>query len=312
MGKKGIALPNFVLVGAAKAGTTSLYHYLKQHPEVYLPDTYKESRFFVSELLTDVLHYKQTSIFSYDAFQQLYEGAEGYKAIGDFGNAYLLYPEHAIPKIQHYLGDVKIVMVLRDPVERAFSAYQFACRYQHESASFEKALANEEHRVANEKHPPDIFYYKRYGLYCDKVKQYLNTFSQVHVILNDELKDNPKQALNDLFKFLGVNQNENIQTTAVYNEGGWIPANLKLYNAIFTGKRAANFVKPFLQYVPPLYWLGEKSLNKLEQLRNRLMVKKKITLNKETEQFLRNYFESDIKCLERLIKRDLSNWLPST
>jgi hypothetical protein len=89
MSQSGTGLPNFVLVGAAKAGTTSLYHYLRQHPEVYLPDSHKESRFFASELLKDVLHYKQTSVFTFEDFKALYRGAEAYKAIGDFGNAYL-------------------------------------------------------------------------------------------------------------------------------------------------------------------------------------------------------------------------------
>jgi hypothetical protein len=308
----GVALPNFVLVGAAKAGTTSLYHYLRQHPEVYLPDSYKESRFFASELLTDVLHYKQTSVFTFEDFRALYRGADAYKAIGDFGNAYLLYPDHVIPKLKQYLGDVKIVMVLRDPVERAFSAYQFACRYQHESASFEKALANEEKRVPAYHHPPDIFYYKGYSLYCNKVKTFLEAFSQVHVILAEDLKNQPLDTLANLFRFLKVEDYQPININTQYNEGGWVPANLKVLNALFTGKRAANIAKPVLQHIPPLYWLGEQTLKSLEKLRDRLVVKKNISLKPDTEAFLRQFFESDIQCLEQVLKRDLSHWKKGT
>lgn len=308
MSQSGTGLPNFVLVGAAKAGTTSLYHYLRQHPEVYLPDSHKESRFFASELLKDVLHYKQTSIFTFEDFKALYRGAEAYKAIGDFGNAYLLYPDHVIPKIKQHLGDVKIVMVLRDPVERAFSAYQFACRYQHESASFEQALAQEEERVPKAKHPPDIFYYKRYGLYYDKVKAFLEAFDQVHIILNEDLRNDPEGVMKKLFQFLDIDPNCQVQPSTTYNEGGWVPANLKLYNALFTGKRVAGIAKPVLRYIPPLYWLGEQSLKKLEKLRDSLMVKKTITLNTDTEAFLRRYFQTDIQHLEELIERDLSCW----
>jgi Sulfotransferase domain. len=260
MSQSGTELPNFVLVGAAKAGTTSLYHYLRQHPEVYLPDSYKESRFFASELLKDVLHYKQTSIFTFEDFKALYRGAEGYGAIGDFGNTYLLYPDHVIPKIKQYLGDVKIVMVLRDPVERAFSAYQFACRNQYEAKNFEYGIKHEAGRVPKYGFPPDIYHYKESSLYYEKVKKYLAAFSNVRVILFEDLRDKPQTTLEDLFGFLGVQKDVAINHEVVYNQGGWIPANAGLLNALFNNKTLANKVKPYLARMPFAYRLVENAV----------------------------------------------------
>ena len=308
MSQSGTGLPNFVLVGAAKAGTTSLYHYLRQHPEVYLPDSHKESRFFASELLKDVLHYKQTSVFTFEDFKALYRGAEAYKAIGDFGNAYLLYPDHVIPKIKQHLGDIKIVMVLRDPVERAFSAYQFACRNQYEAKSFKYGIEHEEERVPKYGFPPDIYHYKQASLYSEKVKKYLSNFSDVKVLLFEDLKDRPEQTLKDLFGFLGVKKDVPIHYEVVYNQGGWVPANAGLLNALFNNKALANKVKPYLAKVPFAYRLVENAVLALKKLRDKLVIKRPMTLKPEVENELRGYFTNDIGRLESLIDRDLSTW----
>lgn len=308
MVEEGVAMPNFVLVGAAKAGTTSLYHYLRQHPEVYLPDSYKESRFFASELLTDVLHYKQTSIFTFEDFRALYRGADAYKAIGDFGNAYLLYPDHVIPKLKQYLGDVKIVMVLRDPVERAFSAYQFACRNQYEAKSFEYGIKHEESRVPKYGFPPDIYYYKQASLYYENVKKYLSAFSNVKVVLFEDLRERPEDTLRDLFGFLGVQENAAIDYEVIYNQGGWIPANAGLLNALFNNKTLANKIKPYLAKVPLAYRFVENAVLALKKLRNKLVVKRPVTLKPDVETELRRYFAEDTERLESLINRDLNTW----
>lgn len=301
--------PNFIVVGAAKAGTTSLYNYLKQHPEVFLPPDYKESRFFAHEKITNTLHYKNSSIFSFEAFQQQYENVANEQAIGDFGNVYLQFPDVSIPKIKQYLGEeVKIIVILRDPVERAFSAYKFACRNQYESVSFQYAIEHEYNRVNQYNFPPDIFHYLDHSLYFEKIKAYLEAFKDVKVLFFDDLKIDSKSTINELLNFLDVSTNHEINAGTIYNEGSGVPANIKLFNALFNGKQVANSVKPYLEKVPPLFYLGQKSLQFLEYSRNKLMVNKEIHLDPELENELRQYFKNDIENLEELLNKDLSHW----
>lgn len=303
------SLPNFVVIGAAKAGTTSLYQYLNEHPEIFLPSGYKESRFFASEMIQNTLHYKNTSIFTYSKFKELYEGAKDEKAIGDFGNIYLQFPELAIHNIKAYLGrETKIVAILRDPTERAFSAYKFACRNQHEAVSFKYALENEYDRVEQYGFPPDIFHYKDHGLYHNKIKPFIDQFDNVKILFFDDLQNKTHDTMKDLMEFLGVSKDENINLDEVYNEGSWVPANVKLFNSLFTGKSTANKLKPYLEKVPPLFYIGQKTLESIEFLRDKLIIKKEISLDPTLEKELRSFFQSDIENLESLLDVDLSRW----
>lgn len=305
-----IKLPNFVIAGAAKAGSTSLYHYLKQHPEIYLPEKVKESRFLANEKLKDTLYYNRTSILNYSDFKALYTGASNHKAVGDLGNVYLFYPQTTTKNIKYYLGEnVKILIVLRNPVDRAFSAYQFACRNMFESEPFEICLKNEDKRVQKYKYPPDIFFYKKYGLYYKNVKYYLDNFENVKIVLSEDLRDNTYKELEEIFAFLGINKEVKIPKLKIHNQGGWVPSNLKIYNTLFNGKKVAKRLRPIVGKSPVLLGLGQQILLSLEKLRNKLIVKKPIHLKEETRLYLISYFEKDIKALEKLLNKNLSRWL---
>ena len=119
-------MPNFLLIGAAKAGTSSLYGYLKQHPQIYMSPI-KEPRFFALE--GETLNFNgptrginQTSINTLEAYSQLFQKVTTEKAIGEASTIYLSSPK-APERIKHYLPDVKLIAILRDPSERAFSSY---------------------------------------------------------------------------------------------------------------------------------------------------------------------------------------------
>jgi len=302
-------LPNFIVIGAAKAGTTSLYSYLNEHPQAFLPSDYKESRFFANQMITNTLHYKNSSVFSFETFKHQYTNVTNENAIGDFGNVYLQFPDVSIQKIKEYLGEeVKIIAILRDPVERAFSAYKFACRNQHESVSFQYAIENEYTRVNQYNFPPDIFHYLDHSLYFDKLKMYFEAFKEVEVLFFDDLQRDSKTTMNKLLSFLDISNDYEINTGTIYNEDSGVPANLKLFNALFNGKKVANSVKPYLENVPPLFYLGKKSLQFLEYSRNKLMVNKDIKLDPKLENDLREYFKNDIENLEDLLNEDLAHW----
>ena len=136
-------LPNFLVVGAAKSGTSSLHNYLNQHPEIFMPSfrdgvNVKEPQFFVRESVMDRLH---SGIWNWQDYKDLFFQVKDEKAIGEASVFYLYYFEEAINNIKKYLGDqIKIIIILRNPIDRAYSAYQHVSRSMKEELSFEEAL----------------------------------------------------------------------------------------------------------------------------------------------------------------------------
>src|ERR1700753_3266246 len=136
-------LPNFLIVGAAKSGTTSLFHYLKQHPDIFLPE-FKEPHFFVSALVKNKVY---SWIEEKQEYENLFAGASAYHKRGEASVTYLYYYKIAIPNILSLLGrSTKIIVILRNPVERALSAYNYTYKNNpsENNPSFEKALEFEQ------------------------------------------------------------------------------------------------------------------------------------------------------------------------
>jgi hypothetical protein len=184
MNANGMVWPNFFVVGAPKAGTTSLYEYMKAHPQVFLSDV-KEPKYFAPQARERV---------SLDQYRRLYQNAAGFPAIGDLSPFYL--SEDTAPQaIREASPDAKIIVMLRDPVARAFSHYLMAVAVGHEKASFSQALARYHHREA-----PNWYlstHYIEHGMYAEQVERYLSVFpaSHVAIFLFDELVSNPRQVL---------------------------------------------------------------------------------------------------------------------
>ena len=166
------SLPNFILVGAIKSGTTSLYHYLNEHPQIYMPRI-KEPRFFTSSALLKkekfnnkfLKRFAPAPINNLDDYKSLYSNVKNEIAVGEASPQYLFTYETTIPLIKKYLGDIKIILILRNPVDRAYSAYKHTRRndpnapYLHEKLSFIDALKDEHTRFKKGNYPM-IFYYK--------------------------------------------------------------------------------------------------------------------------------------------------------
>ncbi len=115
-------LPNFLIVGAAKSGTTSLYYYLHEHPEIFL-SAIKEPKFFSSEVLKDqYLTRKNKDLYvgSYEEYRNLFRNVQSEKAIGEASTDTLFLYGSTIPRIKKYLGDPKIIVILRNPPAQPF------------------------------------------------------------------------------------------------------------------------------------------------------------------------------------------------
>lgn len=193
--------PNFYVVGGQKCGTTSLWAYLKQHRDVFLPDV-KEPHFFAD---VKRLRPSKASRFPNDleSYQTLYRRGHGYPAIGDASPSYL--SDEDAPQLIHEVApDARIIILLRDPVDRAFSHYLMPVMRTVETLPFLEAVRQD--YVRPEKGWGVSKMYVDLGLYYTPVRRYLETFGRDHVliILFDDLQKRPQQVLEEVARHLGI------------------------------------------------------------------------------------------------------------
>jgi hypothetical protein len=199
---KKYLLPNFFILGAAKCGTTSLYHYLRQHPEIYMSPI-KEPCFFCDsfQVVRDPV-----------AYSRLFENAGNLCAIGEASHVYLTNPSSA-KTLKTFLPDAKFILTLRHPADRAYSLYHHMRRYGYETiGTFEKALAAEEKRFRSKRFKKNCnqyfynFLYFRSGLFACQIKRFFDLFDQsrFHILTLDRLKKDPARELSAIYDFLGV------------------------------------------------------------------------------------------------------------
>jgi len=300
---KPAVLPNFLIVGAAHAGTTSLYFYLRQHPEIFMPTDpkNKEPMYFVS---TDA------PITDFDAYLELFRGAEGKKAIGEASTAYL-HCEESPARIQSVLGRIKIIIILRDPAKRAFSNYNWMIRQGWEDAvTFEEGLRREPIRVKDPHFRDhclanylDDYLYFATGLYFHQVKRYLETFGRdrVRIYLFEEFVKDSQALCRDIFDFLGVERTFS-PSIDVHNEGRR-PLSVTLQSWVQSVAMGRKTFHP-LRLVPRPY--RGTFIRRIKNVNARLG--KKIHISPLLYQQLSQRYRPDITKLETLLGRDLSAW----
>ena len=218
-------LPDFIIAGAPKSGTTSLYFYLKQHPDIFVPDK-KELHFFSFERLAanaagpEDDYILSTLCADKEAYANYYRTANHHAAVGEFSPSYLYYCETA-EDIRRMLGDsTKIILMLRNPVEKSYSQYMHQVRNNLERLSFEQALAAEPQRRAMGW--SDIWRYAESSLYAQRTRHFIRVFgrSKVRVIIFEEFIADPQNELSGLLRFIGVDDRVPIDTGKVYNRTG--------------------------------------------------------------------------------------------
>lgn len=295
-------LPTFLIIGAAKAGTSSLYHYLQQHPEIFMSPL-KEPRFFTFEdraprFSGPLTLMNSTSVTDLAAYRALFDGVRGEKAIGEASAIYLYYYETTPERIQRHVPDAKLIVMLRNPVERAYSSFVYLVAEGYETLDFERALEEEERRILD--HWAPMFHYVRRGRYLAQVRRYLEVFgaNQVGIFLYEDFARDPGDVVRDIFRFLGVQHTYTPDLSVRYNVSG-IPRYRLLHAALRHLRRA----KPFF---PPA--VSEPVSRIASTLRRRTLVAPP-PMSTETRKRLRELYMPDVLGLQDLIGRDLSRWL---
>lgn len=302
-----MTMPNFLIIGAAKAGTTALYSYLKQHPQIYMSPE-KEPHFFAFEgeklkfggTAGDREWLNRTAITDIKTYQQQFQKVSQQIAIGEASALYLYIPK-AAERIRHYIPNAKLITILRNPAQRAYSAFLFQMRDSLEPITdFTQALQEEKIRI--QKNWVPIYYYQQMGFYYNQVKRYFDIFNrdQIKVYLYEDFSANPMSILQDTFQFLGVDDTFTPNVLERHNVSG-IPKNKVLSNFIVNPHPIKDMFKPFLP----------KSLRRglIVGLKNRRSLDKPPRMSAEVSKQLIDVYREDILKLQDLLQRDLSIWL---
>lgn len=288
--------PDFLIVGAARSGTTSLGKYLNQHPQIFVPAM--SPRFFTS---TDHRIKATSMIRNVDDYSALFENTPAGHVAGEKSISYLFDYEEAIRNIRRYVPEwkkIKILILLRNPVERVISHYRYflQCNYE-KNYDFYAALLE------------GVDYYLGYGLYYEQVKAYQREFPQVKIILFEDFRTNTLAVMQDIFRFLGVDDS--------YQPKIEIHNPTKVYGSPIWGSLVNTLSKPGLisSHIPFVAKLPlEKRARFVANIRKwSFAIGKKQTKDtkkdQKTKRYLLDYYREDILKLQKLIGKDLSNWL---
>lgn len=290
-------LPDFFIAGGVKCGSTSLYRYLGQHPDVYMPRV-KEPGFFVYEGRRGPLPVKGATA-TLQEYSALYADVPRGVIAGDASPIYLYHSRTAAPRLRELVPEARLIVSLRNPIQRAFAQYRMAVAEGMEDArDFEAALDAESERV--ERGEPMIYHYMRQGLYYEDVKRYMETFGpdRVHIHLFDDFQRDPLAVVEELFDFLGV-------------DGAFVPKLHARYNAS-RGIKHRRFDRLLRQ--PGLL---KNALGRVLPVRTRRRIKARLMgLNIEPHRMsesarlrLAAAYREDLRKLSSLLDRDLSTWL---
>ena len=283
---------NFYGVGTQKGGTTTLHEILRQHPDIFLPET-KEIHFFDKEEL-----YSRGFDWYLNTFFGQYNGEQ---ICGEFTPEYSFFANIPERILKTAGQNIKILFVFRNPVDRAFSHYLMTKRRMREDLSFEDAIRSEEVRMhAGDYNAVVDFSYLSRGMYSQQVRRYLQHFpieNMLFLRFEEDLIQNPKATVKRILKFLGVDL---------------LDLNVNI--------RANPAQEPIFPYINRLLfgnaWL-KRSTKRLKRLKMFLkpiiepMLLKKArpqTVNADTRKNLNEHFKRDVLDLEEITGLDLSNW----
>jgi len=299
-------LPNFFIIGAAKAGTTALYDMLAQHPEIYMSQV-KEPRFFATVgepplypgPAGDFL--RRVTVWRPHEYAMLFAGVTDQRAIGEASAIYMRLPL-AAQRIRQSLPKSRLIAILRQPAERAYSNYTFMRQHGIEpESSFEAALSQEDARAQAGWYPG--IYYQKNGYYHAQLTDYYALFprEQIKVVLHEDLRDTPQALLRDLFRFLDVA--ENFAPEIRRSNVTLTPKNRRLHQLATHPTQVeerAKFLPAFAQ---------RTLVSGLQRVDSQFNLAPPPLLDPETRACLTEEYREDILKLQELIGRDLSLWL---
>lgn len=280
-------LPDFVVIGAFKAGSTSLHHYFGQHPGVFMTKV-KEPNFFAFDSKNKAhveMNRQQFMVTRLAEYESLFDDASADQIKGEV-SPYYLYSSVALQRMKEIVPAIKIIACLRNPVGRAYSHYLMRLRSGKETKSPEEAFSE------------DAFWVKA-SLYADAIQSYQQIFGQdqLKFVLFDDLINDPQTLMSELFSFIGVDPDFQVNTDYRFNPGG-TPKFPWLHHGLSALKR----IPGLRQYTPPFI------RNRLARIRDKNLAPAEV-LSMDVQQQWLEYYRDDISRVQDILHLDLSGWL---
>lgn len=308
--KKIETMPDFLVIGAGKSGTTSIDKYLNQHPQIFVPKS-KEPNFFGYENMREedfagneeeLAHFRN-SVTTLDAYLKIFADAQPHQLRGETSNTYM-YHEQAPYRIKYYNPDVKLIAVLRQPAGRLYSRYLHLAR--------ENRLPSENFSDCLDR---NSIWWKRNdlikeGFYYQNLHKYFELFPRenIRVYLYEELQNTPIKVMEDIYTFLGVDPTFQPDVSVRYNESGFVKN--KLLNKIYgQGGLISKSIRAIFPTTMVQKLRGNLSLKKkMFELRGKNLHRPSMDPKiRKTLTF--DVYGEDIRQLSKLIGRDLNHWL---
>ena len=285
---------DFFIVGAPKAGTTSLYHYLNEHPEISMSSQKEPDYFSDADLQNEGMYYGKNRIDTIKKYHNLFDNNSESKLKGEASVSYLFY-KNVPQKIKTYNPEAKIIIMLRNPIDRAFSHYLMDYRLGLVSDSFEDIIDRKSVNK-NEK----LFYqqYIELSEYASQIKRYLDVFNDTEILFieYEDLKMDLTSIMKKTYLFLGVNQFYEPDLTKKHN-AYTMPKNsiIRFIYSIVILRNIASFFFPknLVNWIRVVLFKNDKKPVLLEKTRIRLG----------------QYFANDISTLTKTLNKDFSRWI---
>ncbi len=301
-GNNEVDLPDFLLAGSAKCGTTTIFQYLQRQSSVFLPEL-KEPFYFSfgneKPTYTDA-RFNSKVIWKTEEYIALFKNAKTSQLIGDASTSYLYTAEKTIQNVKSLYkekaSDLKIIVILRNPAERAFSHYTHLIRNGIEKLEFSEAITPQ--NIEQRSKEMWGFDYTGYGLYGAQMEVFKNFFKHILVLDYEELAQ-PNLMMEKIYTFLDIKNPVKVEEKIEANPSG-VPKS-KFVTALIRSKRFKKIIK---QITP------SKALPIFQKMKDSLL-KKSIVKPKISEQdnhYLREFFRKDIEKLERILNKNFNSW----
>ncbi|MCF8038087.1 MAG: sulfotransferase domain-containing protein [Desulfohalobiaceae bacterium] len=286
--------PQFLIIGAAKCGTTYFSKILNQHSQIFIP-VVTEPHFYDNDenYQLGFQHYLNT----------FFKDTQDVHKRGDCTPNYFHRHGKVIPRLLecNTKQSLQFILILRDPVKRAFSHYLHRVRVYKESESFEKAVDLEKHRLAEN---PDIWAsYFQDGLYAQQLKHWFAVFEkdQFHIIFFEDMVSNIQTVAKQTFRFLHAKTDVELQTIGIKNKAS-VPKSSVCMQWLQKPMPIKNWFKPFV----PKY---TRKLIKERLIKLNLKEPNNIpALDPAMDRFLRSKYYPDIEALEKILDINLNSW----
>jgi hypothetical protein len=296
---KAICKPNFFIVGAPKAGTTALYSYLKQHPEVFMCSP-KEPQFFAGDICGH-----QRNVTTLSEYLRHFEDAHAI-AVGEASTCYLGSPG-AVQEIRALCGKARIIIMLRNPIDVMYAEHSERLYDGTEHiTSFPTALDSKEDRIWRCGHfsgeRVSRLKYRELVKFSEQVKRFIDVFGwqNVHAILYDDFVKSPRHAYDEVLTFLGVSPHHECRFEVIH-------ANRRARSTIIHDlvRHPPKLVRGLLRTIIPLS--GRRKIGSyLNALNIEVVVRS--ALDQPFKERLALEFAREVRDLGSLIDRDLSKW----